>query len=111
MRESEKKNQFSSFIYSSIFFSFFLSFFLQALENEELRYAEISKSLDLLPPGNKVCLNLLLELLNHVHEHSDKNKMPSSSLAIIIGPCMLRDKNAKDHTGGVGLAVSQKDIK
>lgn len=80
-------------------------------QGDELRrQGDIIAALKQLPPGNKVVLSLLLDVWYQVHQHSEKNKMPSSSLAIILGPTLLRDKDQNKQTPEQ-LATSQTDIK
>eukprot|EP01102_Stenamoeba_stenopodia_P009774 TRINITY_DN2897_c0_g2_i2.p1 TRINITY_DN2897_c0_g2~~TRINITY_DN2897_c0_g2_i2.p1 ORF type:complete len:425 (-),score=107.29 TRINITY_DN2897_c0_g2_i2:147-1421(-) len=82
----------------------------QALEDEDLRQSEIVHGLKALPPGNKAVLNMLLDLWHQVHLNSEKNKMPSSSLAIILGPTLLRDKDLSKQSPEQ-LAKNQREIK
>lgn len=82
----------------------------QALGDEDMRQTEINHSLKSLPPGNKAVLNILLDLWHQVHLNSEKNKMPSSSLAIILGPTLLRDKDQTKQSPEQ-LAKNQKEIK
>jgi len=49
--------------------------------------------IDQLPQHNKLLLHCLIDLLNGVSKHSDKNKMTASNLGVVFGPTLVKKEN------------------
>jgi len=64
----------------------------QKLEDEEERHKRIVDILSHLPIGNRVCLFALFKLLSEIHKNAETTKMPSSSIAIIMAPTVMRSR-------------------
>lgn len=51
----------------------------------------VSRMVEKLPEGNALLLQLLLCLLHHISQHSERNLMDAKNLAVCIGPSLLLD--------------------
>jgi len=62
----------------------------QSITDENKRIAKFKTLIKALPPDNVNLLKPLLQFISIVAEHSAKNKMPITNLALIFAPAMLR---------------------
>jgi len=73
------------------------------MDSDDERLTRIVDNLALLPPCNLICVALITNLCYEIHKNREINKMPASSMAIILGPSFMRPqastndfKNPKD---------------
>ncbi|KAJ3041191.1 hypothetical protein HDV00_009729 [Rhizophlyctis rosea] len=75
------------------------------ITDPDLRLRALRLTIALLPRAHQSTLRYLLSFLNDVAQHSEANKMTSSSLAIVIGPNILRPKSVTGKVTKDALVV------
>lgn len=83
--------------------------FVQAakLDEEIVRRDSIHALVNALPDPNYATLRLLALHLHRVAQHSDRNKMTKSNLAIVFAPTLMGQQGgANGHLGGGGADIA-----
>jgi hypothetical protein len=60
------------------------------LGDEDLRVATFTELVNNLPPMHQLVLNYLVNFLNELTKHSEKNLMTTINIGIIFGPTILK---------------------
>ncbi|KIX06204.1 uncharacterized protein Z518_04179 [Rhinocladiella mackenziei CBS 650.93] len=83
--------------------------FIQAakLDEESVRRDSIHALVNALPDPNYATLRALALHLHRVAQHSDKNKMTNSNLAIVFAPTLMgQHASTNGHSGGGGVDIA-----
>jgi len=76
------------------------------IPDEIVRKECLKKVLSQLPPENLAILKAVMYYCTLLVDHSNKNKMNASNLAIIFGPCLMRPLRDNDYEFDVQLELA-----